>query len=318
MPKKKQFLKPDDDELSDTSSASHLSLGSLPMSRSGSSQFPSLDALSLDDDLSKSFELLDERKQQTREDALRKLIRIMIRKPLQFQDRLKDWMPLLKKTVKKQGQEAILTMQLLSLIWVQAGEQEQWFDEFEEILLGYLTSDNVQLKATAIETLGIIVLLEGLPLKHVRDINDQIQTILEDPEQDPVVLQSGLNAFGVLFGLIPEKYSQDELLDIKDAHGFLLEHEDPETRLLAAENLALMVQDTLEKENDLGDLTQIKRLLQEQLQPKRIAKREKALTKASFREVMESIEDNKTPSIKLKYKHETIQVDTWSTNINPR
>jgi hypothetical protein len=231
---------------SDDSNHTNSSMGtssSLAMSRTMSQL--SVADVSIESQFEDWIEELSEKRGSTRESALAKLIRALSTQYLQevVSSKMETIVTILRKLLKRDGQESILAAKALSLLWITCGDSPEVFEETVKTLKECVKNSSNEMKAESMSALAMITFLEELPNATVVELLDYIQSVIETREIPAELLQAALDAYGLLYLKAVSRPDRDEFNVILDRHMELLEAEELDIRISAGENIALLLED---------------------------------------------------------------------------
>ncbi|KAH6567490.1 hypothetical protein BASA60_009020 [Batrachochytrium salamandrivorans] len=317
----------DEDGRSEASYATNDSLGShlsidqsVAMSRGSSRASTREDSLLTkevpDDVLIKAFEDLEEKRTSVREIALHQIIKSLSNRYMHdpVERNLSVWLDPVKRAVRREGFEGILANK---------GSLPQFHEEVVKILQDIILNGSSENKAYSIVTLAIITLIENEGDTATWEILDYLEDLFSIPDDDANMIHASLEAYGLLYTSTTTRPEQEGYNRILDAHLELLNSDDVDVRIAAGENIAIIIEnrmmmtdeeDTPKTEpyyESLNELLQQLRFLSQDSQRHR-AKKERTTQKSSFRDILQTVEKNVAPVIKLKIKQETIECDTWA------
>ena len=226
--------------------------------------------------------------------------------------------------------EAELAHRVLVLIWITAGSLPTYYSDVIKMLDKGIQDGSESLKASSVLALAVISFIEDPGHATIWEIMESIEDVLLTDEIDPLVSKSALEAFGLLYTATAKKIGREDFNRIVDEHSALLESNDVDVRIAAGENLAIMFED-LDASQQSDDpqpgasLQNTKALfcdafdeLVRQLaflakeSTKHRSKKDKAVQKSAFRDILDTIESSISPTIRLKIKQEVIACDSWA------
>ena len=252
--------------------------------------------------------------QSTREEALKKIGKYLSYHyvPQVAEQYLVSWIDALKKSIKKDNMEGLLACKICGLLWVTLGQQPEYYEPMSDLLSQAIQTGSSELKAQAIASLCLITCLEEMDDTTLWEILDSLRVHFEDPETSTIVSLSALHGYGLLYGLTSTPPLAEDLNEILDCHMLLLDAAEVEVRTLAGENIALILESFEETKifERLDELIAELNALSVESKKSR-SKKDRVVQKASFREILTSVQDRESPLIKLKFKHETVEFDTW-------
>eukprot|EP00842_Homolaphlyctis_polyrhiza_P003710 jgi/Hompol1/433/HPOL_000150-RA len=284
---------------------------------------------SADEILLKAFEDLEEKRSSTRELALCSIIRSLSHR---FQGELIDakldsWFEAIKRVAQRQGREALLSNRVLALCWISVGSNPKYYDDVLALLQNGIRNGTAEHKASCIATLAIIAFIEDAGDAATWELLNAFEEILEDTD-DAEVIASTLDAYGLLYSTASTKLDQDEFNRILDTHMALLESDDVDVRIAAGENIAIILEDSAKNIDEIcaqqDDSPNAKRYYSSHNEllshlvslssdsSRHRAKKDRTVQKSAFRDILQTVENNHPPSVKLKIKHEVVDCDSWS------
>jgi cell division ATPase FtsA len=232
----------DSDDSNHTNSSMATS-SSLAMSRTMSQL--SVADVSIESQFEDWIEQLSEKRGSTRESALAKLIRALSTQYLQeiVSPRMEMIVSILRKLLKKDGQESILAAKALSLLWITCGDSPGVFEDTVKNLKECVKNASDEMKAESMSALAMITFLEEIPNATVVELLDYIQSVIEMREIPSELLQAALDAYGLLYLKAVSRPDREEFNVVLDRHMELLDAEELDVRISAGENIALLLED---------------------------------------------------------------------------
>jgi hypothetical protein len=149
----------------------------------------------------------------------------------------------------------------------------------------------------------------------------KFSSIFEEPDAGNNALVASLASYGLLYSQLSSNLLNDEFNEIIDKHLEILDHDSLEVRIVAGENIALLLQERRDKFAEEGmeidhveSLNEIYSKLEELARDssKSIAKKERSTQKASFRDVLASVKSDMVPELELKFKKDTVKFEGWA------
>ncbi|KAJ3276641.1 Interferon- developmental regulator 1 [Terramyces sp. JEL0728] len=314
---KKEFLTVDDDGDSDDSNMTTSSRSSIAMSRNASIR--SVEE-PLDQQIETCIEELEEKRSSIREAALIRSIRSLCYKyiPDIVEAKAESWTRALLRNTKRGGTEGCLSAKVVALITITISRCP-FYEQAVTILKEGIKNGKEDQKSVYLLVLAMVTFIQDVDDQSRWEVLDFIYSILEDAEKG--VLKSALNSYGLLYSIISERPDRDDFNTILGKHVELLEHEDVDVRIAAGENIALFIEDLsfhfMESDKDpelfIENKYEIIRTLEELSKDssRYQGKKNRALQKSSFRDILATVSDGTNPSVKLKFRNETLDFDTW-------
>ncbi|KAJ3324143.1 Interferon- developmental regulator 1 [Boothiomyces sp. JEL0866] len=311
---KKEFLSVDDDGDSDDSNVTTSSRASIPISRTASQR--SVEE-PIDQQIETCIEELEEKRSSIREAALIRSIRNLSFKyiPDIIESKAESWTRALLRNTKRGGTEGCLSARVVALITITIANCP-FYDQAITILKEGIKNGKEDQQSLYLLVLAMITFVQDVD-DHTRwQVLEFIHSIFENA--DKTVLKSALNAYGLVYSVISERPDKEELLE---THVDLLEHEDVDVRVASGENIALFIEDLslhfMESDQDIDLFIENKYELVRTLEElskdstKYQGKKNRAMQKSSFRDIVATVSDGTSPSVKLKFKNETLDFDSW-------
>ncbi|KAJ3279517.1 hypothetical protein HK104_001410 [Borealophlyctis nickersoniae] len=311
----------DDDRRSFSSDVSHttadsfLSVGSrrsVASSRGGGDEPEVVETL--EDQVVLTIDELTEKRSSTREEALRRLVKFLSHKyiPDVMETHMETLVHKLVKIIRRETLEGILAARVLALCWITHGANEDIYDEVETALRDAIKSGRSELRIPCIDALGAVAFMEGVEDYTAWEIMTVLQKHLSVSGGSSGVIKSALNAYGLLYSQFPPRVDHDAFNKLVDTHVKLLGADDIDVRVAAGENLALIFGDgddthMYEGRDNLLDV--LGSLAEEN--DKHRQRKDRVIQRSAFRDILHTVEDGISPQIKLKFKHETLTLDSW-------
>ncbi|KAJ3362297.1 Interferon- developmental regulator 1 [Kappamyces sp. JEL0680] len=269
-----------------------------------------------------ALEEMEEKRQSVREAGLAKLVRLMSNKYLldYFGDgRTNQLVGTLKRSLKKDGSEVALACRVLSLLWITCGPNASLYSSTIGSLREAVGNASDPGKVAALSAMAMITFIEQVDDTSIRELLESFQTLMSNDQVGPSVLLAALASYGLLYPLATSRLDKDDFNALIELHGELLDTDQVEIRILAAENIALLLQDLRETAlvtdpdyvDSLHEIIEKISLLSS-MSSKHVAKKDRASQKSSLREVLASVESGDSPSIELKFKKETVLFEGWN------
>ncbi|CAH0555438.1 unnamed protein product [Brassicogethes aeneus] len=295
----------------------------------------------LEDKLMEVMDGLSDKSSKTRIDSFKMLSKALIKKfiPNFVKDRLFTISDSIERSLKKgSGSEKAAAADLTTQLCIQTG----LFDECEDICKNFTPTFLVIAKDTSVsptvrgkccQALGNMAFLGGGEMGEVLTLMQQLETIFLGsylkgdgavPNITPEVATmhaAALSAWTLLFtlmspGNISHMMNNSKTLASLDNLSGLLESAHLEVRMAAGEALAVIFElGRLEDEefeddfaNDIADT--LKKLATDS--NKYRAKKDRKQQRASFRDILQFIEENSSSNVTIKFGKEEVTLDSWA------
>jgi hypothetical protein len=231
---------------SDDSNQTSSSIGtasSLAMSRTMSQL--SVAELSIENQVEDWIEQIGEKRGNTRESALVKIIRALSNQYLEevISPRTEILIPILKRGLKKDGAEQTLSAKALALLWITCGDCPNFFDDTVKLLQDCIKNANDEMKAASMSSLAMIVFIEEIPNNSVIGILNYVQSIIKSQDIYPGLMQAALDAYGLLYLKASSRPDREDFNLLLDRHMELLGAKEIDVRISSGENIALFLED---------------------------------------------------------------------------
>ncbi|KAJ3314435.1 Interferon- developmental regulator 1 [Boothiomyces sp. JEL0838] len=314
---KKEFLSVDEDGDSDDSNMTTSSRASIPISRTASQR--SVEE-PIDQQIETCIEDLEEKRSSIREAALIRSIRNLSFKyiPDIIESKAESWTRALLRNAKRGGTEGCLSAKVVALITITIASCP-FFEQAVTILKEGIKNGKEEQQSLYLLVLAVITFIQDVDDHSRWQVLDFIHSQFESAQK--AALKSALNAYGLVYSVISERPDKDEFNSLLETHVDLLEHDDVDVRIAAGENIALFIEDLslhfMETDQDIDVFIENKfgivRTLEELSKDstKYQGKKSRALQKSSFRDILATVSDGSNPSVKLKFKNETLDFDSW-------
>ncbi|KAL5036054.1 hypothetical protein BDV3_004796 [Batrachochytrium dendrobatidis] len=272
----------------------------------------------------KAFEDLGEKRASVRETALNQIIKGLSNKYRHdlLDGKMSSWIDPVKRCARRDGPEGILANRVLSLLWISGGSQPAFYDDVIKILQDGIRDGSSEIKPSSIIALAIISLIEDMGDSATWELLDYFEDVISAHDEEEIVIHAAVEAYGLLYPSASTRQGQEGYNRILDAHVELLESDDVDVRIAAGENIAIVIEDrmaTAEEDEapktepyyeSKNELLQQLRFLSQDSQRHR-AKKERSVQKSAFRDILNTVESNTTPLVKLKIKQETLECNSW-------
>ncbi|EGF82079.1 hypothetical protein BATDEDRAFT_36696 [Batrachochytrium dendrobatidis JAM81] len=235
---------------------------------------------------------------------------------------MSSWIDPVKRCARRDGPEGILANRVLSLLWISGGSQPAFYDDVIKILQDGIRDGSSEIKPSSIIALAIISLIEDMGDSATWELLDYFEDVISAHDEEEIVIHAAVEAYGLLYPSASTRQGQEGYNRILDAHVELLESDDVDVRIAAGENIAIVIEDrmaTAEEDEapktepyyeSKNELLQQLRFLSQDSQRHR-AKKERSVQKSAFRDILNTVESNTTPLVKLKIKQETLECNSW-------
>ncbi|KAI8897344.1 interferon-related developmental regulator-domain-containing protein [Globomyces pollinis-pini] len=313
-----------DDDSDDGSIHTSSSMGnsSIVMSRSASQR--SIVEETIDTQIENCIKDLEDKRSSVREACLIRSIRMLSNRWLKESvlDYVDEWVLILAKTLRRDGVEGSLACQALSLIWITTGDNIGLFESTITSLMDCIKNGTDELKCSATATLGLIAFIESIDGSTCWELLDFLQSNFEERDITSKLMHNTLQSFGLIYSKCEKRHEKEEFNLIMDRHMELLEDNDVDVRIIAGENIALFLEDRYHyvTTNQIQEETPFFERLDELISTldklshdsqKSRAKRDRAIQKSSFRDILNSVQSHMEPTMKLKFKSEVVEFDDW-------
>lgn len=221
---------------------------------------------------------------------------------------------LVKAGLRKAGNEGHLSCNILMAIWIICEEDDDTYEEFKDILTLLIKNSTGNFRASSISCLALISLYQDVDNSTNCELLDTFHRLLRlanttTTDSDEVV--SLLNAYGLLYPLSTTRPDDEDFAALIELHSTFLESTNLDVRLAAGENIAIFYHDCFNEREVDGEL--IKRLTALSLDGLKFkAKKERAVQRSSFRDILRSVEEDVLPTLLLKFKADSVTFEGFS------
>ncbi|KAJ3040316.1 Interferon- developmental regulator 1 [Rhizophlyctis rosea] len=314
----------DDESHSFTSDTSHITTDSITSQQSRGSNASTASrkakgeeeiVTSLEDQFYATVDEVEEKRASIRENALRRLVKLLSQKylPDVLDLRIETVVDAMKRIIRREAVEGILAARVLSLCWLTHGANDDLYPGVARLLREVIKSGKAELRMACIDALAMISYMEGLDSTSTKEL---LQFFLGfvTPSTTPGITKSALDAYGLIYAQTAPHLTQESFNFVLDKHLGMLGSDDLDVRIAAGENIAVLFEEVSE------DVSYDKReeLLRElgglsADSDKSKAKKERAVQRSAFRDIFRTVEEgNVAPNVNLKFKHESVDFDSWA------
>lgn len=278
--------------------------------------------VSIQDQVGAIIEDLEDKKAASRVSATQKLLKLLSNNYLADQvleNDVTQIVDLSRKLIVNEGLESCSYCKVLSAVWITfRGQDVDRYLTASRCLSYAIKNGSTSMQSASILSLSLITSLEKVDSQTSEDLLNSLLNIISKTDVADEVLVSALFGYGLLYGNCSSRALQGELNEVIDRHIELLDHSFSEIRVAAGENLAMIVEDLRVREIDPSGYIDSMHELLEKLKDnsnesaKHISKRDKSSQKSQSREFLATVRDDMPPSVDLKFKKDTVTVESWA------
>lgn len=265
---------------------------------------------------------LTEKRTTTRESALSKIVQILSQHYAEevLENNRVTLHEALKRSVRREAKESTLASKAFAVLFANLGpgNADLLHDVSPVFKSTIRSSASASAKAESIRALGVGSFVNHTLPEEISEVIDLMRDMLSSKTPNSEILKAALDIIGLLFTALPSNSDVQRAVfdNTMDTYLQLLESKDPEVRIAAGENVALMYEllsdddQTVDYEHYDELMENLSTLANESTKSK--SKKEKSNQKAAFRSIISAVDERDYPSTKLQFGQQTVYIDGFA------